>query len=422
MNTEPPSSPRSAVTVPPVETVEDVREIGGIDSRPMVSYRDGPVLDRHLDGGAVSVPLDGVVEQISDRTCHRNRRGLDHGGLEVRPEGDRRAASDIRKRFLGEVIEPGLLLLRRLDVPSRKLHELLDQVRHLPQLDQCVRDDAPALVGGERVVELEELEIGARRGERRSQLVRRVGDELALRAHRAREGLEHGVEGARQATELVGSAFVRPLAQVAGRCDALRVVRQPRHRAQAPARNRHAKTDGAGYGRKRHRQEQESNPTEHAVDLCERARDLDGGLSIQAGRVDAHVRAADGCVFEGRSVLPGGDRNRAGDREADLLARREPDLASGADELDVSSRAAEPRTGQVLGRLPRRRRLRLHRPAEADEHGRALAQRIVDFGSQLTSHDEVRRDEAGADRERQCAGGPDRETGAQAQLTSSRKT
>ena len=44
----------------------------------------------------------------------------------------------------------------------------------------------------------EHLEVGAQRGQRRAQLVRRVGDELALRALRVVERLEHRVERRRE--------------------------------------------------------------------------------------------------------------------------------------------------------------------------------------------------------------------------------
>ena len=57
------------------------------------------------------------------------------------------------------------------------------------------------------VLVVEELEVPAQREERRSQLVRRVRDELAARVLEARESLTHAVERTRELSKLVG-AFV----------------------------------------------------------------------------------------------------------------------------------------------------------------------------------------------------------------------
>ena len=65
---------------------------------------------------------------------------------------------------------------------------------------------APEELAPGRVVQVlldEELEVTAEREERRPQLVRRVGDELAPGVLEARETLAHALEGASELTELV---------------------------------------------------------------------------------------------------------------------------------------------------------------------------------------------------------------------------
>ena len=86
---------------------------------------------------------------------------------------------------------------------ARELDEVADQ---RGQLLELARTRSAAGARGRprrRAAARQHLEVGAQRGQRRAQLVRRVGDELALRALRALERLEHRVERAREAGELV---------------------------------------------------------------------------------------------------------------------------------------------------------------------------------------------------------------------------
>jgi hypothetical protein len=52
-----------------------------------------------------------------------------------------------------------------------------------------------------------DLELGAHHGQRRAQLVRRVGHEAPLAGEGARQAFEHGVEGVGQLLELVARAL-----------------------------------------------------------------------------------------------------------------------------------------------------------------------------------------------------------------------
>ena len=90
----------------------------------------------------------------------------------------------------------GLLVAGELD-------QVADERAQLLQLGDQVRAQPVAVAGVGRAAAGEHLEVGAQARERRAQLVRGVGDELALCALRTLERLEHGVERGRQARDLV---------------------------------------------------------------------------------------------------------------------------------------------------------------------------------------------------------------------------
>src|SRR3984893_7892262 len=61
-----------------VEAIEDVREIGRLDTRAVVADRDQAARASHLDGGARGAPLDRVVEHVVNRPLEPGRGGR-HG-------------------------------------------------------------------------------------------------------------------------------------------------------------------------------------------------------------------------------------------------------------------------------------------------------------------------------------------------------
>ena len=99
---------------------------------------------------------------------------------------------------------------------SRKLDELRDQRRHLAELLDDVREQTLALAGRQRSVAGEHLDVRPQARQRRSQLVRRVRDELPLRARRLLERAEHRVEARREPAQLV--ACPRRRSARTGRC------------------------------------------------------------------------------------------------------------------------------------------------------------------------------------------------------------
>ena len=87
---------------------------------------------------------------------------------------------------------------------------------------------------------LEQLQLQLQRGQRRAQLVRRVGDEGALRVQRQAQALQQRVQRRHQRRHLVGQAnggqrFERLLVALAhARGDALQWAQRQRRRATRP--------------------------------------------------------------------------------------------------------------------------------------------------------------------------------------------
>src|SRR5207253_3082250 len=77
--------------------------------------------------------------------------------------------------------------------------------RHPLHLAHEIAEHLLSLQRIRRLTALEELEVGAQAGERRSQLVRGVGDQLTLRAQRGFQLAEHGVEARAQTAQLVAT-------------------------------------------------------------------------------------------------------------------------------------------------------------------------------------------------------------------------
>src|SRR5207248_5103908 len=90
-------------------------------------------------------------------------------------------------------IEPYILGVELLLLAACKLDQLGDQRRHLTELLDDVAQEPLALTRWQRALAREHLDVRAQARDRRSQLVRRVRDELPLRARRLLERSEHRV-------------------------------------------------------------------------------------------------------------------------------------------------------------------------------------------------------------------------------------
>ena len=131
-------------------------------------------------------------------------------------------------RVLDQPVEPhrppGLAV--ELDVAG-EIDQVADQHRQLVELGDDVGEQSLALLGRHLLGMGEDLDVGAQAGERRAQLVRGVGDELALGVDRALERVEHRVEAAGQAAQLAAAARVDAATEVAGLGDLASRLAEP---------------------------------------------------------------------------------------------------------------------------------------------------------------------------------------------------
>ena len=145
--------------------------------------------------------LARVVEQVVDRAREPLARALDDRGLQRRPRSARRGACRRARATASrdQFVEPHVLALAPRLVAARELDQVGDEHPELGRLLLDVGQQPRALVGRQRVGLRQHLDVRAQARDRRAQLVRGVGDELALGGDRALERVEHRVEVLRPA-------------------------------------------------------------------------------------------------------------------------------------------------------------------------------------------------------------------------------
>ena len=234
---------------------------------------------------------------------------------------------------------------------------------------------------GRRAMAREVLDVPAQRSQRRAQLVRRIGDEAALRLARALEAVEHRVERRREAADLVGAVRVGETAARVARAPDLAARRGRAVRAAAARRASAAPTRAAPiaaaaqrseerqrvHGADRVRQVGRRRGDEHAPrrrtdDRRERRR-VDAQLVIAEVDVrEARVPAAiASCASDCGSTRPPSESERATIRSARRPPRRSP----------ASRRRRVERAGRRQQRRRGRGQLRDLDRARAERAGRA---------------------------------------------------
>ena len=242
--------------------------------------------------------------------------------------------------------------------------------------------------------------------------MRRVGDELALRPRGRLERREHRVERGRQAGELVTTALLDALREVARLRHLFGRPGESSHRCEDGARDEQPEGGGDAHPHDGDHEEPVADPGECAVDLVERARDLERVALLEREGEHAHMCALDVRVGEERLA----DRTRRrravaiGDRQRNGLADRPDRPPVARHELEVPARPAEERRWQVEEAAAAARVLDDPEP----RGGGAGAQRLVDLAAQLAPDDDVGDGRRGGDRhgDRRRAGQGD--TGAEA--------
>ena len=134
--------------------------------------------------------------------------------------------------------------------------------------------------------------------ERGSELVRRVGHELAAGAGRFLECAEHRVEARREPADLVATSDLDPAGEVAGLGHVFSGLGQPTDGSERGPRDRQAEPCRDEDATERDHDQEPLDPVERVIRLLERARNLDRearNLAVPE-RDHADVRAVGVCV------------------------------------------------------------------------------------------------------------------------------
>src|SRR5207237_5253373 len=120
---------------------------------------------------------------------------------------------------------------------TRDLDEVADESCETLDLADQIAEQLLALDRVDGLSALEELEVRPQAGERSPKLVRRVGNQLTLRAQRGLELSEHGVAACPEAAQLISPLGGDTPREVAGPCHLLDGRREPLHRCDGGAAN-----------------------------------------------------------------------------------------------------------------------------------------------------------------------------------------
>ena len=129
-----------------------------------------------------------------------------------------------------------------------EVEQIGDQLVQLAGLLPSRPDEGGGLRVGQPGAVLEQVEVRSEDGQRRAQFVRRVGQQLALRAHRIVQCSQHGVERRAEPTHLVGTGGADAGGEIAGPGHALGGRGELGDRAEDVARRQpgHAVSDRGG--------------------------------------------------------------------------------------------------------------------------------------------------------------------------------
>src|SRR6185503_10902292 len=174
------------------------------------------IVDVDLDDTARGTPLAGVVEKVGD--CARDARtNAAHGRLfQDGVEAHLRVpAAHVVDRFADDLVEPNILDRKGRLLVASEIDEIAHERREALDLTDELYEHLLALLRIRRLSACEQLEIRAQAGQRRPQLVRGVGDKLALLPKGHFERAEHAVEARGEPAELVGTLTRHAAGQVA---------------------------------------------------------------------------------------------------------------------------------------------------------------------------------------------------------------
>jgi hypothetical protein len=404
----------------------------------VVPDRKGAVRQLDLDLADAAGELGGVVEQVGhgalDAVRHPDRpgRGERGGELDPRPVQPGPVDDVLGQRVPAQLLDRGGRLLA-----AGQLHGVGDQAGQVVDAGEHRGDQPVAVLPVQQLYLAQHLDVGAQRGQRGAQLVRGVGDQLALAVGGVLHGAEHRVEADREPAELVPVgplARFDPVRQVAGPGDPLGRVGQRADRPQRgpgdpPAQAARQQDAGQAGG-----EQLEAQVAELVLDLGRRQRHLDRVALAHRRGDKAHVDALEVDRAVRLGGCAGGDRAvPVVDRQYRALVGRWQRRAGRADDLEVVDRVAEVPAGaedDALGvgeRRAGRGELEQLRTAGDAAAGREVLHRLhlfvelcVDVAEQLGAYREVGEGDTTADADRDGERGGERYPSAQLEAPETR--
>ena len=184
--------------------------------------------------------------------------------------GDDRFEVDVVQQLLG------------LTTPGQLDHVVNESGDFVYLLDQVALQLGAVALGEPVLASQQQLQVGFEAGQRRAQLVRGVGDHLALRVGGALQGIEGGVVGAGEPAELVvGAVVMQAPGEVGAARDRLRLVGEAPHRRQRGARDERTEHRREGDTTGRDDDEDQEQLAQDAVDFVKWPGDLHGAAAVK---------------------------------------------------------------------------------------------------------------------------------------------
>jgi hypothetical protein len=290
-------------------------------------------------------PFAGVVEQVRDGSLDPVSLAANQGRLELGPDGQRRRTpAQPVDRVGGDRVEPHFPGLGVGPRAAGELDDVADERGELVELLDHVRAQRLAVGLGEAVLVAHQLEVCADRCDRGAQLVGSVGDELALRAHRAFKRVERLVERAGETGELVAADDLQALVLDPLRSggDRLRLAGEARDRSQRGPCNQDAEQRRQRDPARGDRDQQRQLAGEGVVDVGERQRDRERAFVADARHQHPDVGARHRHVGQVPPLTVTGELlDRRGGRDPIALAGRHRRVSTAIEQREDPGCGAE---------------------------------------------------------------------------------
>ncbi len=229
-----------------VEAVEDKGQILDVDPGAVVADPELAIMKTDLDRPALGTPLCGIVEEVVDGAAEPTGNALHSARFEIEFEVEiGSVALDSFGREANDLIELHLVeVLLRLATP-RELDDIINEKGQIVDLlDEIALELGSIALAQPAVLAQQGLEVGLECRQGRAQLVRGVGDKLALGICRALERIEQAVVGLSQAPDLIRALDSETAREIVAFGERLRFIGETADWLQRGSRNRPAEHRG----------------------------------------------------------------------------------------------------------------------------------------------------------------------------------